>query len=119
VKVRLYLDEDSMSRGLVQALTARGIDVESALDAGMIGIEDERHLEYAARNGRALYSANSRDFQRLHYELLGDGRSHSGIILIPQQNYSVGEQLRRLLRLTAAKSAEDMEGRLEFLSNWG
>lgn len=107
-----------MSRALVQALTARGIDVESALNAGMVEIEDQLHLEYAARNGRVLYSANVRDFHRLHYEFLRDGRSHSGIILVPQQYYSVGEQLRRLLRLMAAKSAEDMEGQLEFLSNW-
>jgi hypothetical protein len=37
VKIRLYLDEDSMSRSLVRALRSRGVDVMTALDAGMIG----------------------------------------------------------------------------------
>ena len=31
---------------------------------------------------------------------------------------SVGEQMRRLLRLIAARTAEDMRNRIEFLSNW-
>jgi hypothetical protein len=31
----------------------------------------------------------------------------------------VGEQMRRLLRLMAAKSAEEMENQVEFLSAWG
>ena len=36
-----------------------------------------------------------------------------------QQPYSVGEQLRRLLLLVNWKSAEDMQGHLEYLANWG
>jgi hypothetical protein len=43
---------------------------------------------------------------------------HAGIILMRQQHYSVGEQMRRLLRLMASKSAEDMENWVEFLSAW-
>jgi hypothetical protein len=35
-----------------------------------------------------------------------------------QQHYSVGEQLRRLLRLIASKSAGEMENWVEFLSAW-
>ena len=31
---------------------------------------------------------------------------------------SVGEQMRRLLRLIAARSAEDMRNHIEFLSAW-
>ena len=47
------------------------------------------------------------------------GESHGGIILAPQQQYSIGEQLRRLLKLIAAKSSEDMSNQVEFLSKWG
>jgi len=46
------------------------------------------------------------------------GKSHAGIILANQQQYSVGEQMRRILRLIAAKSAEDMRNWVEFLSAW-
>ncbi|MEH1936351.1 MAG: hypothetical protein V7L14_22145 [Nostoc sp.] len=36
-----------------------------------------------------------------------------------QQGYSVGEQMRRLLKLIAAKPAENMQNQVEFLSSWG
>lgn len=45
--IRLYFDEDSMRRSLVRALRARGVDVITALDAGMIEREDAEHLDYA------------------------------------------------------------------------
>src|SRR5438132_191000 len=56
---------------------------------------------------------------RLHAEYLTRGQSHAGIIVVAQQQYSVGEQLRRLLRLMAAHSDESMRDRVEFLSAWG
>jgi hypothetical protein len=65
-----------------------------------------------------LYSFNVRDFYRLHTAFLAQGKAHAGIILAPQQCCAVGEQMRRLLRLIAAKSAEDMQNQVEFLSAW-
>ncbi len=40
------------------------------------------------------------------------------MILAPQQHYSVGEQMRRILRMSGERSPEDMQGRAEFLSRW-
>jgi len=116
--IRLYVDEDAMDQDLVRALRVRGVDVTTALEAGMIARDDKDHLEYATRQGRALYSFNVGDFYRLHTEFLSEGKSHSGIILAPQQRYSVGEQMLRLLRLIAAKPAEEMQNQVEFLSLW-
>jgi hypothetical protein len=45
MKIRLYVDEDSMRHALVEALRARGVDVLTALEAGMIERKDEEHLE--------------------------------------------------------------------------
>jgi len=45
---------------------------------------------------------------RLYSNLMRAGQSHAGIILAAQQRYSVGEQMRRLLRLINALTAEDM-----------
>ena len=47
--IRLYIDEDSMQSALVRALQARGVDVLTALEAGMIERSDEEHLEYATK----------------------------------------------------------------------
>jgi len=117
--IRLYLEEDSMRHALVRALRSRGVDAITALEAGMIERLDEHHLEYATAQGRVLYSFNVGDFYRLHTAFLAQGKAHAGIILAQQQHYAVGEQIRRLLKLVAAKSAEDMQNQVEFLSAWG
>lgn len=119
MRIRLYVDEDAMDKDLLQALRARGVDVLTAFETGMIERSDEEHLEFVTRKGRVLYSFNVGDFYRLHQEYLAQGRSHTGIILARQQSYSVGEQIRRLLKLIAAKSAEEMKNHVEFLSAWG
>jgi hypothetical protein len=41
------------------------------------------------------------------------------MILAPQQRFSVGEQLRRILLLRATTTAVSMRNHIEFLSNWG
>jgi Domain of unknown function (DUF5615) len=114
----LYFDEDSMSRALVAALRARGVDVLTALEADRIERPDEEHLEYATSQGRVLCSYNVADFNRLHTIYLQTARTHAGLILVRQQLYSIGEQMRRLLRLMAARSPEAMRNRVEFLSTW-
>lgn len=116
--VRLYVDEDALDNDLVSALRARGVDILTAREAGMIEQKDEVHLEYATRQGRVLFSFNVGDFYRLHAAFLTEGKAHAGIVLGLQQRYSVGEQMRRLLKLIAAKSAEEMRNQIEFLSAW-
>lgn len=119
MKIRLYLDEDAMAHRLARELRLRGIDVVTALDEEMIERTDIEHLDYASRQGRVLYSFNVGDYCRLHGQFASGGRRHAGIILTQQQRYSIGEQLRRLLRVVAVRSAEDMQDNIEFLSTWG
>lgn len=95
-----------MNQALILALRARGDDAASALEAGMIERSDEEHLEYATAEGRAVYTGNIADFCRLHAEWLGSGKAHAGLILVQQQQYSVGEQMRRVLKRMAARSSE-------------
>ena len=118
VKLRLYLEEDSQDRDLATALRARGMDVQTASEANLIERSDEEQLTWAAAQGRALYTFNVGDFYQLHTLWLRQGRSHAGLILARQQRYSVGEQMRRLLKLIAARTAEEMKDRVEFLNAW-
>ncbi len=117
-QVRLYFDADSMQRGVLAGLRARGVDATTALEAGMTDRSDEEHLEFARSQGRVLFSFNASHFCRVHAQLLAQGKSHAGITLAPQQRYSIGERVRRLLKLIAAKTAEEMHDRVEFLSDW-
>jgi hypothetical protein len=120
VKIRLYLDEDVMAGGLIPALRTRGVDIISVRDTHLEGATDQQQLEYTTKQGRVLYSFNVRDYMALHATFLEQGKSHAGIVLALQsRRYSVGEQTRRLLRLIAEKSAEEMRDQVVFLSNWG
>jgi len=119
MQIRLYLDEDAMDSDLVHALRLRGIDVTTALDAGRTSSADEEHLKYAIASERTLYSFNVSDFMALHTSYLAAGKPHAGIILGRQQRYSVGEQMRRLVRLVQMRSAESLRNTIEFLSAWG
>jgi hypothetical protein len=117
-QIRLYLDEDTMDSDLLRALRLRKVDVLSVGEAKMLSRSDEEQLKWALDNQRIIYSFNVRDFYRVHTNLVEKGQGHAGIIL-GFQSYSIGEQMRRLLRIIASKSAEEMENQVEFLSAWG
>ena len=118
MQIRLYMDEDTMYRPVITGLRARGIDVASVSEAENEGLEDAEQLEFAKVQERVICTSNAGDFLRLHTEYLREGKRHAGIIIVTQQRYGIGEQVRRLLRLIAAKSAEDMQNNIEFLSEW-
>lgn len=107
-----------MDADLANALRLRGVDVLTALEAGMIEKPDSDHLKFATLQSRVLYSFNVGDFASLHGEFLAEGRSHAGIVVGQQQRYPIGEQMRRLLRVVAERTADEMKDRLEFLGSW-
>jgi hypothetical protein len=90
-KINLYIDEDAMDSDLVAALRSRGVTVITAF--------------------------NVCDFFQLHTEWIVAGRDHSGMILARQQRLSIGEQLRRILRLLSNTTAVEMRNHVEFLGN--
>ncbi|MBI4618108.1 MAG: DUF5615 family PIN-like protein [Planctomycetes bacterium] len=108
-----------MDRDLVGALRDRDVDVTTAADMGMWRRKDEEMLERAVSEGRVLYSANVADFARIHAEWVAAEKEHAGLIVVQQQRFSVGEQMRRILTLAGDLSAEAMRNRLEYLGNWG
>ena len=114
--VRFYFDEDSAQHRLVGALRSHAIDVMTSLDAGMNSRSDESHLTLAAAQGRILVTAHARDFASLHREWMKQARSHFGILIIPQQRYSTGEIVSRMLRV--ASSGLELTGGLSYLSNF-
>ena len=116
-KIRLYLDEDSIKNSLVVALRNVGVDVITAADANKLSCTDEEQLIWATEDNRVIYSFNVGDFCRLHKLYMVEGRSHGGIIL-SKQRYSVGDQLRGILGLIDAVSAEDMRNQQVFLGNY-
>lgn len=108
-----------MDRDIIRALRSRGMDVVTALEQGMIRRKDHEHLDFAIQQKRVLFSYNRSDFYNLHTHYLSEGKCHAGIILANQQEYSIGESVRRILHLANKKTHADMENQVEFLSAWG
>jgi len=92
--------------------------VQTALEVGLVSLPDEDHLAHAAEAGRVLYTFNLGDFMHLHGEYMTEGWAHAGIIFGDQQRFSIGEQVRRLLRILALRSAAELRNGYEFLSAW-
>ena len=113
--VRLYLDEDASEEAVVLGLRARGIDVKTTAEVGRLGTTDAGQLAFAAQEDRTIYTFNVRDFARLHREYVESGRQHSGIVVLPDQQCSVGQKIRRLARFVQSVTAEDMANRMAYL----
>lgn len=113
--IRLYVDEDASEHAVIDGLRARGFDLLTTAEAGRPGTNDTDQLVFASREKRTLYSFNVRDFARLHTEYLRQGRDHSGIVMIPDQRYSIGEKIRALAAFMSQTSREEMVNRIEFL----
>lgn len=113
--VRLYVDEDAGENAVVQGLRARCIDVLTTVEANHCGATDQDQLAFATQQGRSIYTFNVGDFARLHGEHLRQALDHGGIIVLPDQRYSVGEKIRRLARFISEVTAEEMVNRMEYL----
>ena len=77
----IYIDE-CVDVGLGEALRLRGIEAGTAADARMLGGQDEEQLLYATARQMAIVTHDGRDFRRLHRRFVGEGRSHSGILVL-------------------------------------
>lgn len=81
--MRLYLDE-SVPVVLATLLRQQGVDCQTARDAGHLGATDEQQLTVAARDHRALFTHDTRDFLRLAAVWHSAGKGHAGILLAHQ-----------------------------------
>lgn len=118
MRSKFYFDEDSTDKALVEALRARGVEVCVPSEVGLLEADDLDQLQWCIRNHRVLITSNIDDFYDLHSQLLRQNQSHSGIVTIQQQSLSIGERMRRLIKLWSALTAEEMVSRIEFLSHW-
>ena len=117
-KISLYIDEDAMDEYFLRALRSRNVDVLTPKDVGMLHRSDEEQLSWARENGRVIFTFNVRDFNQLHSIWTETGLNHAGIIFSPQQRYGIGELLRGVLQLINLRSSQEMQDRVEFISNW-
>ena len=80
--MKVYLDED-LSPAIAELLRQSGIDAVTAHEAGNVQLDDRAQLAYAARDGRAIVTANVVDFIELAHDAVATNTEHAGIILVP------------------------------------
>jgi hypothetical protein len=84
--MQIYLDDCADDDDLVSFLSQAGHTVYTPRSEGTLGTSDDRHLEHAAARGLTLLTQNPADFRELHDGWRAQGRGHSGILLIYQDN---------------------------------
>ncbi len=106
--IRFYTDEH-VSKAVIKGLRARGADVLTVPEAGLLGASDEEHLERARDEGRVLFTQDD-VFLRLH----AAGTKHAGIVYAPQGT-SIGDIIRGLMLTHQILDPPEMENHVESL----
>ena len=106
--VRYYVDEH-VGKAVVQGLRQRGVDVVTAVEAGMSSATDEAQLAFALNARRVIFTQDG-DFLRL----AASGVSHAGIAYA-QQGTSIGPIIKHLLLIHNVLSAEELVDRIEYI----
>jgi len=87
VSTPLLLDE-MFSNTIAEQLSAMDHDVLAvAADPALVSLPDEQILAHAAATGRALVTANIKDFVPLNAQYQAAGRAHAGLILVSTKTF--------------------------------
>lgn|SRR5574341_1018184 len=113
LKIKFYTDEN-MAEAVADQLSRRGVDILRCQSTGMMGADDEEHLEFAASRGRVLVTQDT-DFQSIHYQWIGAGKTHAGIIFV-KDTLSIGKVISALELLYEYETSDQLKDRLLFAS---
>lgn len=81
--MKALLDEQ-LSVEIAQELRRRGVDVEAVTERpDLLRASDERLVEVAMEEDRAVVTNNIRHFRPIAAQRLAQGRQHAGLILLP------------------------------------
>jgi predicted nuclease of predicted toxin-antitoxin system len=83
----LLLDE-MFSDAIAQQLRTKGYDVASVVaQPALVALPDDQILAYATAEGRALVTANIKDFMPLDSRYRAAGQVHPGLILVSTKTF--------------------------------
>jgi len=106
--VKFYTDEN-VSKAVIKGLIARGVDVLTCQEAGLLAATDSEHLKFATQSGRVIFTHDT-DFLKLHAQGVG----HAGIVYSSNQ-LDIGGNIRHLKLIHDVLSATDMTNNVEFV----
>lgn len=107
-----YLDED-VSVLVATLLRARGFNVTTTRDEGMLEQSDSEQLARAVSLGRCIITHNRLDYEALHRSCVASDQEHHGIIIASRRN--AYELARRIAMPLDALSADEIQNQLLYL----
>jgi hypothetical protein len=84
----ILLDE-MFAGAIAEELRAKGHDAQAVVtDPTLISLSDDQILTRAAATGRALVTANIKDFMPLDAQYRAAGQTHAGLILVSTKTFA-------------------------------
>ena len=115
----LLLDE-MFPGAMAEQLSAKGHDVRAVVASPLFaGLPDEEVLIGAAEAGRALVTANIKDFMPIDARYRATGRTHAGLIMVSTktfpQNRAYVAAVTTALNSLLASTSDELAGQIVFL----
>jgi Domain of unknown function (DUF5615) len=119
VSSALLLDE-MFSDTIAKQLRAKGHDVIAVMsDPALVSLADDQILSCAAARGRALVTANIKDFMPLDRQYRAAGQAHAGLILLSTKTFPQDRRFSSAVANALAALLDNdrlQEGQVIFLS---
>ena len=114
--IRFYFD-NHLANAVVKGLRKRGVDVQTAHEAGRSQLPDDILIHLATADGRVIVTQDE-DFPALAAAFQTRGEPFAGIVYCDPAVYASrpGLLIQDLLILHGVYTADDMRDRLEYLS---
>ena len=115
----LLLDE-MFPGAMAEQLSAKGHDVRAVVASPLFaGLPDEEILIGAAEAGRALVTANIKDFMPIDARYRATGRTHAGLIMVSTktfpQNRTYVAAVTMALNSLLTSTSDELAGQIVFL----
>ena len=118
---QLLLLDEMFTDDIAQQLRTKDYDVISVVAGpALAGLPDDQILAYATTEGRALVTANIKDFMPLDTRYRAADQSHAGLILVSTktfpQNRGFPSAVATALAVLLSGTAKIQSGRVLFLT---
>ena len=111
-----FAADENFNGDIVRGLLRRSpnLDIVRVQDAGLIGADDRRVLEWAAAEGRVLLTHDASTITRFAYERIESGFSMPGVFELAQ-DASIGIAVEEILLLAQCSLEGEWEGQVRYL----
>lgn len=109
---KLLLDEHIWAY-LAKLLRDQGFDVMHVTEIDLVATPDDKIMQYAASNHRAVVTFNIKDYVPLVIQYFQDGKEHYGVVV--SKELSRGELQKRVTKLLESVTAEELMNAVRYL----